>query len=35
MLVRLAQEAGVEPPVIYNRFEDMDELLEKYVKNIL
>ena len=31
-LAGLAQEAGVEPPVIYNRFEGIDELLEKYVR---
>jgi AcrR family transcriptional regulator len=31
-LVKLAQEAGVEPSVIYNRFDEVDELLEKYVR---
>jgi len=31
-LVGLAKEAGVEPPVIYKRFEDLDELLEKYAR---
>lgn len=31
-LVKLAQEAGVEPSVIYNRFDTIDELLEKYVR---
>jgi AcrR family transcriptional regulator len=28
----LAQEAGFEPLVIYNRFKNIDELLEKYVR---
>jgi len=31
-LVGLAREAGVEPPVIYQRFEDLDELLEECAK---
>ena len=31
-LVKLAHEAGVEPPVIYNRFENMDDLFEQYAK---
>jgi len=31
-LVKLAQEAGVEPSVIYNRFDTIDELFEKYVR---
>lgn len=29
-LVGLAREAGVEPPVIYNRFDDLDDLFNKY-----
>ncbi len=29
---QLAQEANVNPPVIYNRFEDVEELLERYVR---
>ena len=29
-LVKLAREAGVEPPVIYKRFKDMDDLFEQY-----
>ena len=31
-LAGLAHEAGVDPPVIYNRFDSIDELLEKYVR---
>jgi len=31
-LIKLAREANVEPPVIYNRFEDEDDLFEQYVK---
>jgi len=31
-LVKLANEAGVEPPVIYKRFENMDDLFEQYTK---
>ncbi len=31
-LTGLAQEAKIEPPVIYNRFSDIDDLLEKYVR---
>jgi len=30
-LIKLAQEAGVELPVIYNRFKNKDELIEQYV----
>ncbi|MDR1729197.1 MAG: TetR/AcrR family transcriptional regulator [Prevotellaceae bacterium] len=29
---RLAQEAKVEPPILYNRFENLDELFEKYIR---
>jgi AcrR family transcriptional regulator len=29
-LVGLAREAGVEPPVIYNRFENVDDLFNQY-----
>lgn len=29
-LVDLAREAGVEPPVIYNRFADLDDLFNQY-----
>ncbi|MDR1729264.1 MAG: TetR/AcrR family transcriptional regulator [Prevotellaceae bacterium] len=29
---KLAQEAKVEPPIIYNRFENVDELFEKYIR---
>ena len=31
-LVGLAREAGVEPPVIYQRFEDLNDLLEECAK---
>jgi AcrR family transcriptional regulator len=31
-LVKLAQEAAIEPPVIYNRFTDIGELFEKYIR---
>jgi AcrR family transcriptional regulator len=29
-LIKLAREAGVEPPVVYKRFKDMDALFEQY-----
>ncbi|MDR1729075.1 MAG: TetR/AcrR family transcriptional regulator [Prevotellaceae bacterium] len=31
-IVELAQEARVEPIVLYNRFKNLDELIEKYVR---
>jgi AcrR family transcriptional regulator len=31
-LVGLAYEAGVEPPVIYNRFDDLNDLFNKYAQ---
>ena len=31
-LVKLAHEAGVEPPVIYKRFENVDDLFEQYAR---
>ena len=31
-LIKLAREAGVEPPVIYNRFENEDILFEQYAR---
>jgi len=30
-LMNLAQEAGVEPQVIYNRFEDLEDLFNQYI----
>ncbi|GHT35795.1 transcriptional regulator [Bacteroidia bacterium] len=31
-LIKLAREAGVEPPVIYSRFENEEDLFNQYVK---
>ena len=31
-LIKLAREAGVEPPVIYNRFENEDDLFEQFFR---
>ena len=31
-VLKLSQEAGVEPPVIYSRFKNIDELIEQYAR---
>jgi hypothetical protein len=31
-IIGLAKEAGVEPPVLYNRFKNLDDLFEQYAR---